>query len=483
MNNVDDAPSVPIVKNHRITHWDPEDEYFWANGGSKIAKRNMICSVIVEHFGFAVWTMWSSLILFLGPQYGLTPDQKFLLVSVPAAVGGVLRIPYSMAVAKFGGRDWTIVSAALLLLPTITAFFLLKPGVDFGVLLMLVALAGVGGGNFASSMSNINAFYPERSKGFALGINAAAGNLGVAVAQLLGLFVLVQFGVGHPRILVGIYIPVVVVITLIAALYMDNLVHQVNDSGAVREACREPHTWIISLLYIGTFGSFIGFSFAFGQVLLVQFPEHFSKVVTIAGVTKTVPDPVQAAYLTFLGPLIGSVARPFGGWLADRKGGSVVTFWAFIAMTGGALVVLSASLAGSLPLFIVGFTLLFVIAGLANGSCYKMIPVLFRGRAAAAIDSGTDPKLALAHARRRTGAVIGIAGAIGAFGGLGVNIALRQSFLHNKNGNAAYVIFIGFYVLCALITWAVYLRTRRTTVEDTPSMAVVRPARIATLVD
>lgn len=483
MSSVDDAPSqparpVPLSKGHRITHWDPEDEYFWENGGSRIARRNMICSVITEHFGFAVWTMWSSLVLFLGPEYGLTPDQKFLLVSIPAAVGGALRIPYSMAVARFGGRDWTIVSACMLLLPTITAAFLLKPGVDFGVLLMLVALAGVGGGNFASSMSNINAFYPDRAKGLALGINAAAGNLGVAVAQLLGLAVLATIGAAHPRVLVGIYLPVVIVCALIAALYMDNLVHQVNDKGAVREACREPHTWVISLLYIGTFGSFIGFSFAFGQVLLVQFPEHFSKVVTVAGVTKTVPDPVQAAYVTFLGPLIGSIARPFGGWLADRKGGAVITFWAFIAMTGAALTVFAASQANSLPLFIAGFVALFIISGLANGSCYKMIPVLFRGRATAAIDSGTDPKLAYAQARRRTGAVIGIAGAIGAFGGLGVNIAFRQSFLHNKNGNAAYLIFIGFYVLCALITWAVYLRTRRTADAATTveAIAAARPA-------
>ena len=167
--------------------------------------------------------------------------------------------------------------------------------------------------------------------------------------------------------------------------------------------------------------------------------------------------------------------------MADRKGGSVVTFWSFLAMTGAALLVLTASGANSLPLFIVGFVLLFIIAGLANGSCYKMIPVLFRGRAAAAIDSGMDPKLALAHARRRTGAVIGIAGAIGAFGGLGVNIAFRQSFMHQKNGNVAYFIFIGFYVLCAVITWAVYMRARHGAdmqAQTVEAIAAARPAPV-----
>src|SRR5262245_31024799 len=162
----------------------------------------MICSVFTEHIGFGVWTMWSTLILFLGPAYGLTPDQKFTLVSVPAAVGAALRIPYSLAVAKFGGRDWTIISAGLLLLPTITTAVLLQPGIDYHTLLWLGALTGFGGGNFASSMSNINSFYPQRRKGFALGINAAGGNLGVAVVQLLGLLVLATAGVTHPRALV-----------------------------------------------------------------------------------------------------------------------------------------------------------------------------------------------------------------------------------------------------------------------------------------
>jgi NNP family nitrate/nitrite transporter-like MFS transporter len=253
---------------------------------------------------------------------------------------------------------------------------------------------------------------------------------------------------------------------------MDNLPHVANDDHALRQACREPHTWVISLLYIGTFGSFIGFGFAFGQVLLVQFPEHFSHVVMVKGVAKTVPDPVKAAYLTFLGPLIGSIARPVGGWLADRKSGSVVTFWTFVAMIGSASTVLIASKQDSLPLFVAGFIGLFIASGFGNGSTYKMIPALFRGRAVTAMESGADPVVALAQARRRAGAVIGIAGAIGAAGGVAVNIAFRQSFLHHGNGDAAYLTFLIAYLACAALTWVVYLRPRHDTIEQCPDQLI-----------
>ncbi len=197
----------------------------------------------------------------------------------------------------------------------------------------------------------------------------------------------------------------------------------------------------MSFLYIGTFGSFIGFGFAFGQVLQVQFAEKF-------------PTPLDAAYLTFLGPLLGSLIRPVGGMLADRFGGARVTAVNFVAMAGGALLVLVASLQESLPLFVVGFTTLFVLSGLGNGSTYKMIPAIFRVRAL----GSSDQAVADREARRLSGALIGIAGAIGAFGGVLVNVAFRQSFLETGAGNAAYVAFLAFYGVCVLVTWTVYLR-------------------------
>jgi NNP family nitrate/nitrite transporter-like MFS transporter len=218
----------------------------------------------------------------------------------------------------------------------------------------------------------------------------------------------------------------------------------------MRSACREPHTWIISLLYIGTFGSFIGFGFAFGQVLTNQFGAHFF--------TGGHVDPVKVAYLTFIGPLVGSLIRPVGGALADRVGGARTTFWTFLAMAVAATVVLAASGQRSLPLFYVGFIALFALSGLGNGSTYKMIPAVFRAKASLAVAGGADEKTAEHDARRRASAVIGIAGAIGAFGGVGVNIAFRQSFLSTQTGNAAYIAFIACYLVCMAVTWLVYLR-------------------------
>ncbi|BCJ48828.1 MFS transporter [Actinoplanes sp. NBRC 14428] len=423
------------VRGHWIDDWRPEDPAFWANGGAAIARRNLIYSIFSEHIGFSVWTMWSVLVLFLGPAYGIDPAGKFLLTAVPALVGSVLRIPYTFAVARFGGRNWTIISASLLLIPAVLAAFLIEPGVSYSTLLILAAVAGVGGGNFASSMANINAFYPDRLKGWALGINAGGGNLGVAAVQLVGLFVLAVVGAGHPGVVAGIYIPLIVVAAAGSALAMDNLSQARNEKRGMRDAAREPHTWIMSLLYIGTFGSFIGFGFAFGQVLQVQFSDVFST-------------PVKAAYLTFLGPLLGSLIRPVGGALADRLGGARVTFVNFIAMAAGASIVLLASQLKSLPLYLVGFIALFVFSGIGNGSTYKMIPRIF------ALKNPDDQH----EARRLSGAVIGIAGAIGAFGGVLVNLAFRQSFLEYRTADAAYLAFIAFYALCVLVTWAVYLR-------------------------
>ncbi len=436
------ATAVPPAARARwIDDWRPEDPAFWAATGQRTARRNLLFSILAEHIGFSVWTMWSVLVLFLGPKYGFKPQDKFLLTAVPALVGSVLRLPYTFAVATFGGRNWTVVSALLLLAPLGLMLVVLEPGVSLSTLLIVAAVAGVGGGNFASSMANINALYPDRLKGRALGLNAGGGNLGVAAVQLAALLVLATAGKDHPRVLVAAYVPLVLLATLLAWARMDNLSTARNDKRAVRDVLRQPHTWAMSFLYIGTFGSFIGFGFAFGQVLQVQFKSDF-------------PTPLDAAYLTFLGPLLGSLVRPVGGWLADHFGGALVTFVNFIAMAAGAAVVLLASHQHSLPLFLLGFTSLFVFSGIGNGSTYKMIPAIFRAKA---LTGGSTDN----EARRLSGALIGVAGAIGAFGGVLVNVAFRQSFLGTGSGEAAYLAFLGFYAACVMLTWAVYLRPQR----------------------
>jgi NNP family nitrate/nitrite transporter-like MFS transporter len=437
---VDSADDVVVAEPRSgrwINDWRPEDPEFWQTTGRKVARRNLLWSVVTEHIGFSMWSLWSVIVLFLGPKYHVDAAGKFTLTAVPTVVGAALRLPYTFAVAKFGGRNWTIVSALALFIPTIYIAIILEPGVSYTTLLVGAALAGVGGGNFASSMANINSFYPSRLKGWALGVNAGGGNIGVPAVQLVALLVLATAGAAHPRVIVAIYLPIIAIAAIAAAFFMDNVTAARNPERAMRDATHDPHTWWISLLYIGTFGSFIGFSFAFGQVLQVQFHSQFAT-------------PVKAAQLTFLGPLLGSLSRPVGGWLADKFGGAKVTFWNFMGMAAGAALVTVASTHKSLPLFLTGFVVLFVLSGIGNGSTYKMIPAIFRARHA-------EGKVG--DAARISAAVIGIAGAIGAFGGVLVNLAFRQSFLTYHNANSAYIAFVGFYVLCVVVTWAVYLRS------------------------
>ncbi|MGW6402358.1 nitrate/nitrite transporter [Streptomyces sp. NPDC055134] len=421
-----------------IQRWDPEDETFWSReGGEKVARRNLAFSILSEHIGFSIWTLWSVMVLFMGPEYGIDPAGKFFLVSMATMVGAVARVPYTFAVARFGGRNWTILAASLLLIPTAAAFVVMEPGTSYTTFMVCALLTGVGGGNFASSMTNINSFFPLRKKGWALGLNAGGGNIGVPVVQLAGLAVIGASG--GPRVLLGIYLPLIAVSAICAALFMDNLATVKNDTGAAKEAVRDPHTWIMSFLYIGTFGSFIGYSFAFGLVLQTQFGRT----------------PLQAASITFIGPLLGSLIRPVGGRLADRFGGARITLWNFVAMAAATAVVVLASTQKSLPLFTTAFIALFVLTGLGNGSTYKMIPGIFQAKAAARGLAGEE---AAAYGRRLSGASMGLIGAVGALGGLGINLAFRQSFQTAGTGTAAFVGFLVFYAVCFALTWAVYLR-------------------------
>lgn len=173
-----------------IEDWDPEDERFWADRGRTIAKRNLVLSIVSEHIGFSVWSMWSVLVLFMSPDIGLafTPDEKFLLVSTPVLVGAVLRLPYSYAVTRFGGRNWTVFSTVVLAVPAgLACWFVQRPGTPLWVFLLVGAVGGVVGGNFASSMTNIAVFFPRRRQGWALGMNAGGGT---GTPALLGWYTL-----------------------------------------------------------------------------------------------------------------------------------------------------------------------------------------------------------------------------------------------------------------------------------------------------
>lgn len=454
-----------LTRNRNIEQWDAEDVAAWEAGGKDVAKRNLIWSVVAEHIGFSVWSIWSVMVLFMpADQFGIDPAGKFFLVAVPTLVGAVLRIPYTVATARFGGRNWTIFSVLALLIPTLlTLYFINQPGTSYTTFLVIAAFAGFGGGNFASSMTNINAFYPQRLKGWALGLNAGGGNIGVPVIQLLGLLVLATLGAEYASVICLIYLALIAVAGFGAALYMDNLPSQKANLSSMVDALRVPQSWAIAFLYIGTFGSFIGYSFAFGQVLQLNF---------IAGGDTAAQAAVHAASIAFIGPLLGSLARPYGGRWADRLGGAKVALYTFAAMIGAAVLVAVASTLGDgagrptgavMAAMVAGFIALFVISGIGNGSVTKIIPSVFEARSKSLPVSPAEQS---AWSQNTAGALIGFVGAIGALGGVGINLVLRSSYASTSSATTAFWVFTAFYVVCAAVTYLVFLRRPAATDSD-----------------
>jgi NNP family nitrate/nitrite transporter-like MFS transporter len=445
------APTTPAPPGRWITDWHPEDESFWAATGRRIARRNLIHSIVVEHFGFSVWLLWSAVAVSLpAAGFAFSVDQLFWLVALPNLVGAVMRIPYTAAVARFGGRNWTTVSAALLLIPiTLMTLAVTDPTTSYGFFLLAAATAGLGGGNFASSMANISYFYPERHKGLALGVNAAGGNIGVAVVQFAVPLVVVVGVVGaaqapgvHLQNAPLLWLVPVIVATVCAWLFMDNLTVARASVREQARVLRDKHTWIMSGLYIGTFGSFIGYSAALPLLIKSQFPG------------------TQGLLYAALGPLVGSVSRPVGGWLSDRLGGARVTAVTFLVMACGVGGVLAGLAAGEFAVFLGAFLLLFVASGVGNGSTYRMIPAIFRARAVGTSDVG---------GRTAAAAVIGLASAIGALGGFLIPRGFGISIAQTGSINTALVAFLGVYALCTAVTWWFYLRRVFTGVS--PSLA------------
>jgi len=489
-------------KGRWIDDWDPEDERFWESRGRKIAKKNLIFSILAEHLGFSVWVLWTIVVINLANAgFELSLSEQFLLIALPNLIGSTLRIPYTFAVPKFGGRAWTTVSASLLLIPVLLLAAVVPSGwlaeqshgTQMWVLALCAASAGFGGGNFSSSMANISFFYPDRHKGFALGLNAAGGNLGVAVAQLLVPLVII---VGVPAAAVKLpvhdvnlayaglmWLPFILVAAVGAWLYMDSITDAKTDARSYTKSLKHSQTWVMSLLYIGTFGSFIGYAFALPLVIKNTFPEFLAQHPFIA---------TYLAGLGFVGALIGSVARPFGGWLSDRMGGARVTLAVFV---GEALFTVTAIIGvneHSFAVFFGSFMVIFLLAGMGNGSTYRMIPSIFSelGRKQAS-EKGLDPKVTALDFKHQAAAVIGIAGAIGAFGGFLIQVVFREASLGvsaavkaaatpaEKLAVAqsqadwsipALYVFLFAYVVFAGMTWFFYLR-RSFAVDKVPSLA------------
>jgi len=443
-------------RNHRIADWNPEDTAAWNAGNDEIARRNLLCTMAGDHIAFSIWSLWSVMTLFMPASvYGFSAGDKLLLGAVATLIGGCARIPYTLGIARFGGRNWTTFSAFVLLVPTaMTIALLAHPGLPLWPYVLCAAMTGLGGGNYAASLANVNAFYPERLKGAALALNAGVGNLGVAVIQLAGLLAFATAGHRAPYWVCAIYLVLLAIAGIAAALFMDNLEHGIQ-LNTLRSVLLVRHTWVISLLYICTFGSWIGFAFAFGQVLQVNFEEHGETVKHAS---------LHAAQIAFVGPLLGSLARIYGGRLSDRVGGSRVTLGVLAGMTlsTGVLVGISThdDIAPDTDRFtLIGyvacFMALFILAGMGNGSVFKLIPSIFEARSRS-LDTGEAERR---HwARAMSGSLIGFCSAVGALGGVGINLALRESYLHSGTETSAYWTFLVSYVFAAWLTWVMYVR-------------------------
>jgi NNP family nitrate/nitrite transporter-like MFS transporter len=455
-----EKPTLPRSRGRWVEHWEPEDDDFWASVGRKTARRNLIFSIFAEHLGFSVWVIWSVLVVALGtanPQGFPFLDPKiqanavpiFWLVALPNLIGAIIRLPYTVAVARFGGRNWTIVSALLLLIPVSLALYCVThPGTPYWFFLLVAATAGFGGGNFASSMANISYFYPERRKGTALGLNAAGGNLGLSSMQLVVPMV-VFLGLGV-ALATSVWLPVIFAAAICAFFFMDNLHVGKSTFREQFAAVRRPHAWVMSFLYIGTFGSFLGLSAAFPAVLKFVFPEHQKFNFLATGLILP---------LAFLGPLVGSIARPLGGWLSDHVGGARVTAAVFALMSVCTFGAIWAADSKNLALFITSMLVLFTMAGAGNGSTYRMIPAIFKKKADEAIEK--DPgaiESIIRRARREGAATLGMAGAIGASGGFILPKTIGDSIKATGGIGVAFSWFLGMYVVCLVVTYAFYMR-------------------------
>lgn len=461
-----------MSRRHVLTDWRPEDPAFWAATGKRIARRNLWISIPNLLIGFAVWMLWSTAVTRL-PQAGFafSTEQRFWLTALPALSGATLRIFYSFMVPIFGGRLWTTLTTLALLIP-VAGMGIAVQHVEtpYWVFVLLSLLCGLGGAVFASSMSNIAFFFPKAEKGNALALNAGLGNLGVSALQLLAPIVvgLAFFGPlgGPPQVFVEngvehriwlqhaplMWAPLIVICAALAWFGM-------NDVASARASFREQsvvfrrkHTWLMCYLYIGTFGSFIGFSAAFPLLGKTLFPD------------------VNILQIAFLGPLVGAASRALTGWVSDRWGGQNVTQWVFISLMAGVAGLLHSLGAWgaepSFPAFFASFLWLFFWTGVGNASTFQMIPGLMRLEAARLMPEASAAER-LKTAELESAAIIGFASAIGAYGGFFIPLGFATSMGVFGGPTAALYIFITFYATCLALNWVFYARSEA--VLNTPA--------------
>lgn len=518
-------------------HWDTEDTAFWEAEGKQIANRNLWVSIPNLLCGFSIWLYWGMVVKIMQRLHFANPElfdftfqnngqsydeagYRALLFTLPAVAGlsgATLRIPNSFMIAICGGRNVKFMTTVMLILPALaTGVALQNPATPFSVYILLAALSGVGGGAFASSMSNISFFYPKRMQGLALGLNAGLGNAGVSVMQFLIPWV-ITFGMfgslgGDPQVFaVGgksqqlwiqnaalVWVPIMTVLAALAWFCMNNLPQHKCGSTPVAigkylwlqmigflgsaigigmliyvklpvpelvqtfvvlvvavaatmlgmkfltpKTIQEPlnkqfaifsnkHNWVMTWLYVMTFGSFIGYSNAFPKLIDDIFVTPTNGLVT-------------ANYI-WIGAAVGAFIRPVGGWLADKWGGARVTQWdTWIMVASTILAGYIVSLAGKSDQpekyfgpFLITFVVLFATTGIGNGSTFRMIPIIF--------------------SKEQAGPVLGWTSAIAAYGAYLIPTVFAAQIKAGTPENALYG-FAVYYASCLAVNWWFYART------------------------
>lgn len=450
------------VKGNRLTRWDPEDPLFWQETGQVIARRNLLISVPCLLLSFCVWMLFSAVAVNL-PKAGFsfTTDELFLLTALPSVSGALLRVPYSFMVPMLGGRRWTAISTAILIIPCVWLGVAVQDNsTSLHIFMIIALLCGFAGANFASSMGNISFFYPKSRQGAALGINGGIGNMGVSVMQLIApLAISVSvFGAFNGNAVTlpdgsqlwlqnaaWIWIPFLFVATLTAWFGMHDLACAKASFRQQLPVLARGDVWLLGLLYLATFGSFIGFSAGFTMLTRTQFPH------------------ADILRYAFLGPFLGALARSIGGMISDHLGGVRVTLVNYLLMALlSALVFLTlpgTNDSGNFIAFYAVFMLLFFTAGLGSGSTFQMIATLFRARTLARAKArGASDELAQQQAATDTSAALGFISAIGAIGGFFIPNAFGLSLKITGCAAGAMGVFLAFYLICALITAGVYGR-------------------------
>ncbi|MFY9183511.1 MAG: MFS transporter [Limnohabitans sp.] len=524
-----------------ISDWRPEDEQFWESTGKRIAYRNLWISVPALLCGFAIWGMWGIItVQMLNLGFPFSQAELFSLTAISGLAGATMRIPASFLIRLSGGRNTIFLTTAMLLAPAMgTGIALQHPEWPLWVFQLMALWSGVGGGNFASSMSNIGTFFPKRLQGTALGLNAGLGNFGVTTMQiviplvmtvslfgglggepmtlvkdsgwifgkiaagtptwvqnagfawllsLVPLSLVCFFGMNNlttvsphiggtiPAFLkiiwlytlsfvpagIGLYLylpapsglgvlnmwlamPLIIVSTLMV-MKLTAFGTMKDNIAAQFSIFKNKHTWAMTVLYIVTFGSFIGFSMALPLSITVIF--GISHVPDASGVLQhTLKNPNAPSALTYawIGPFVGALVRPIGGWLSDKTGGSIVTQWisAVMVVASGAvgyvmwLAYQSATPEQYFLVFMLLFVLLFTASGIGNGSTFRSIAVIFD--------------------RQQAGPVLGWTSAVAAYGAFIAPVVIGQQIKAGTPEVAMYG-FAVFYALCLLLNWWFYLR-------------------------